>query len=65
MSPRRSTIIALLALIPVWVYAFGVYGGLPIALASSLCVLLVAVSLYLMFGPHEEGAAGGTELGGL
>ena len=65
MSPRRSTIIALLALVPVWVYALGVYGGLPVALASSLCVLLVAASLYLMFGPHEDQGAGGTELGGL
>lgn len=65
MSPQRSTILALLAIVPVWVYALGVHGGLPVALASSVCVMLVAGSLYLMFGSHEEQAAGGTEPGGL
>jgi hypothetical protein len=65
MSPRRLTIFALLALVPVWVYALGVSGGLPVALASSICVLLIGASLYLMFAPHEEQAAGATEPGGL
>lgn len=53
---------ALGALVPVWLYALGVHGGLTVALASSACVLLIAGSLYLMFGPHDEGAA---EPGGL
>lgn len=57
MNPRRATIIALAALVPVWLYALGVHGGLPVAIASSTCVVLITGSLYLMFGPHDEGAA--------
>jgi predicted phage tail protein len=54
MSARKTAAIALAALVPVWVYALGVSGGVPVAVASSICVLLITGGLYLMFGPHEE-----------
>ncbi|MBP1987051.1 hypothetical protein [Halolamina salifodinae] len=54
MSARRSAAIALAALVPVWVYALTIAGGVTTALTSSICVLLIAGGLYLMFGPHEE-----------
>lgn len=54
MSPRRMSIIALVAIIPIWIYALGIAGGVIVGLSSTICVLLVAGGLYLMFGPHEE-----------
>lgn len=65
MTPRHATIIALGALVPVWLYALGVHGGLPVALASTICVLLIAGSLYLLFGPHDEASTEPTDPGGL
>ena len=53
MSARRSAAIALAALVPVWVYALTIDGGVTVAVASSICVLLITGGLYLMFGPHE------------
>lgn len=56
MSARRLIAIGLAALVPVWVYALGIAGGVTVAVASSVCVLLITGGLYLMFGPHEETA---------
>jgi len=53
MTPRTLVAISLIALAPVWAYAMLVHGGLYVALASSVCVLLVAWTLYTVFGPHE------------
>lgn len=53
LSARKLGAIALAAIVPVWVYALGVSGGVTVALASTICVLLIAGGLYLMFGPHE------------
>ncbi|MFW5939685.1 MAG: cytochrome-ba3 oxidase subunit [Halolamina sp.] len=55
MSARRSTAIGLAALVPVWVYALGVEGGIGVAVASTASVLLIVGGLYVMLGPHEEG----------
>jgi len=55
MTPRTLVAISLVALAPVWAYAMLVHGGLYVALASSACVLLVAWTLYTVFGPHEGG----------
>lgn len=56
MSPRRMSIAALGALVPIWVYALGVNGGVPVAVASTACVFLIAGSLYAMLGPHDQPA---------
>jgi len=53
MSARKLIAIGLASLIPVWVYALGVSGGLEVAIASTACVLLILSGLYVMFGPHE------------
>jgi len=63
VSARKLGAIALAALVPVWVYALGVSGGVGVALASTTCVLLIAGGLYLMFGPHgEEETLGATNI---
>jgi len=54
VSARKLIAIALAALVPVWLFALGVSGGVGVALASTACVLLVVAGLYLMFGPHDE-----------
>ncbi|MXR40567.1 hypothetical protein GRX01_04295 [Halobaculum sp. WSA2] len=56
MTPRTLVAVSLGALVPVWAYAMLVHGGLYVALASSVCVLLVAWTLYTVFGPHEGAA---------
>lgn len=53
MTPRTLVGISLIALAPVWGYAMLVRGGLYVALASSVSVLIVTWSLYTFFGPHE------------
>lgn len=58
MSARKLVAIGLAAVVPVWVYALGVSGGLEVAVASTACVLLIVGGLYRMFGPHEESNAG-------
>ncbi|NHX36313.1 MULTISPECIES: hypothetical protein [Halolamina] len=59
MSARKLIAIGLAALIPVWVYALGVSGGIVVGLASTACVLLILAGLYMMFGPHETPDASG------
>ncbi|WP_435116495.1 hypothetical protein [Halolamina sp. C58] len=54
VSARRLAAIGLAALVPVWLYALQVSGGVTVALASTTCVLLVVGGLYVMFGPHDE-----------
>ncbi len=50
IDPRASTAVALLALVPVGLYLFGVVGDTVALVASTACVLLVAASLYVVFG---------------
>ncbi|MFD1568720.1 hypothetical protein [Halolamina litorea] len=59
MSARKLIGISLASLVPVWVYALGVSGGVGVGLASTACVLLIVGGLYMMFGPHETPDAGG------
>ncbi|WP_049979509.1 hypothetical protein [Halolamina rubra] len=59
MSARTLIAIGLASLIPVWVYALGVSGGVVVGLASTICVLLTLAALYMMFGPHETPDASG------
>ena len=54
VSARKLIAIALAAIVPVWLYALGVSGGVGVALASTACVLLIVAGLYLLFGPHDE-----------
>jgi hypothetical protein len=58
MSARTLIAIGLAAIVPVWLYALRVAGGVEVALASTVCVLLIVGGLYLMFGPHEGETAG-------
>jgi len=59
MSTRTLIAIGLAALIPVWVYALGITGGVLIGVASTISVLLTLTALYMMFGPHETPDASG------
>lgn len=56
MSARKLIAIGLAAIVPIWVYALGVAGGLEVAVASTVCVLLIVGGLYQMFGPHDDGS---------
>ncbi|MFB6359930.1 MAG: hypothetical protein ABEH59_01255 [Halobacteriales archaeon] len=49
-DPRRLTLLALLALLPVGAFLLG---RSQLAVLSAACVLLIAGSLYHMFGPVE------------
>lgn len=49
-DPRRLTLLALLALLPVAAFLLG---RSQLAVLSAACVLLIAGSLYHMFGPAE------------
>ncbi|GAB7013460.1 hypothetical protein [Halolamina salina] len=54
VSARGLAAIGLAALVPVWLYALQISGGVTVALASTTCVLLVVGGLYVMFGPHDD-----------
>jgi hypothetical protein len=58
MSARKLIAIGLTAIVPVWVYALTVAGGLTVAIASTASVLLIVAALYQMFGPHDDGSVG-------
>jgi hypothetical protein len=53
MSVRKLLAIGLVALIPVWVYALRLNGGVVVGIASTTSVFLALAALYMMFGPHE------------
>ncbi|KPN30907.1 hypothetical protein SY89_01647 [Halolamina pelagica] len=61
MSARKLIAIGLAALIPVWVYALGVSGGVVVGLASTTCVLLALAALYMMFGPTRRPSPAASE----
>ncbi len=52
-DPRRLTLLALLALAPVALFALG---RSPVVVLSALSVLVIAWSLYAMLGPSEAPA---------
>jgi hypothetical protein len=63
IDPRAATVVVLFALGPVGLY-FSEVGNAVAAVASTLCVLVVALSLYLVFGAESEsetGTSGGGE----
>lgn len=49
-DPRRLTLLALLALLPVAAFLLG---RSTIAVLSAACVVLIAASLWRMFGPAQ------------
>lgn len=49
-DPRRLSLLALLALLPVAAFLLG---RSTLAALSAVCVLVIAGSLYQMFGPAE------------
>lgn len=49
-DPRRLTLLALLALVPVAAF---IVGRSTIAVLSAVCVVLIAGSVYHMFGPAQ------------
>lgn len=49
-DPRRLTLLGLLALVPVAAF---VLGRSTIGILAAACVLVIAGSLYRMFGPAE------------
>jgi len=51
LSVHRVPIVALLALIPVGLYAFTLY---PIVAVALVNVVLIAASVYVMFLPSES-----------
>ncbi len=54
IDPRTSTLVALLALVPVGLYTVGVIDDAVAAVASTLCVLVIAGSLLAVFGAETE-----------
>ncbi|MFB6354486.1 MAG: hypothetical protein ABEJ92_10425 [Halobacteriales archaeon] len=55
-DPRRYAVLALLALVPVALFGLG---RSPVAVLSAVCVLVIAGSLYAMFGPSQRPAPAG------
>lgn len=55
-SPRLVGLLALLGLLPVGYYL--VATGRTVVAFSLVCVLVIAASVYLVFGPAEESAVG-------
>lgn len=53
-DPRRYVLLALLALIPVALFALG---RSALVILSAVCVLVIAWSLHAMFGPSEGPAS--------
>lgn len=60
IDPRASTLVVLLALGGVALYPLGLIGETVAAVASALCVLIIAASLYLIFSADSESDGEGT-----
>ena len=56
VSPRLTSVLVLLGLVPVLVYLAD-SGELSVVL-SALCVFVIAASVFWMLGPHQSPAAG-------
>lgn len=56
VEPRTLAAVALLGLVPVLGYTLGVDGNPTYAVTGTLCVLVVAGSLYALFGGVTDGA---------